>query len=164
MSIVIGKEKFTPQLFGEILPLAQKCWEESTIAKGASCAFYGEREFSIVPHVEEFYKLTGMGSMVVVTIRDAGRLVGYVEGFIYRSLHHKSIVGGIGDSIYIEPDYRAYAAIVIDKFETEMELLGASILGWPTTLDGHVYKLLKARGFVGDDIVMEKRLCASQLQ
>lgn len=160
MSCAIAKELFSAELFEEILPLAQKCWEESTIAKGQTCAFYGERDFSIVPHVEEFHKLTAMGSMVVVTLRDAGRLVGYVEGFIYRSLHHKSIVGAIGDSIYIEPDYRSYAAVVIERFEKEMESLGASILGWPTTLDGQVYQILKARGFVGDDIVMEKRLCA----
>ena len=36
------------------------------------------------------------------------------------------------------------------------------IIGWPTHVDGPMYALLKARGYVGDDIVMEKRLpCVS---
>lgn len=161
MTVTIDKQPFSRELFEEMLPLAQKCWQESTVAKGETCAFYGDRDFEIVPHVEEYQKLTRLGSMVVVTVRAAGLLVGYVEGFVYRSLHHKSIVGAIGDSIYIEPEYRSYAAVVIERFETEVQALGAAILGWPTTLNGQVYQILKARGFVGDDIVMEKRLCVS---
>jgi hypothetical protein len=33
------------------------------------------------------------------------------------------------------------------------------IIGWPVHLNGPVYDVLKAKGYVGDDIVMEKRLC-----
>ena len=46
-----------------------------------------------------------------------------------------------------------------ERFEKEMAARGSIIIGWPTHPDGPVYELLKARGYVADDIVMEKRLC-----
>lgn len=159
--IKIDREDFTPELFAEILPLAQKCWNESTIAKGETCAFYGEREFQIEPDTEVYQQLTDKGTLVIVTLRDEMQLKGYVVGFAYRGLHHRKILGGIGDSIYIEPEYRSYAAVVADRFENELKALGVQIIGWPVTPDGPVHQVLKARGYVGDDIVMEKRLiCA----
>lgn len=94
-----------------------------------------------------------------MTVRDEGKLVGYVVGFTYRSLHHKKILCGIGDSIYIDPDYRFYTISVCEKFERAMKELKAEIIGWPVHIDGPVYDILKTRGYVGDDIVMEKRLC-----
>lgn len=161
MTVSIEKEPFTEALFAQMLPLAQKCWQESTIAKGATCAFYGERDFEIVPDLDRFLQLHKDGAMVVITVRDDGAMVGYVEGFVYRSLHHRHIVGGIGDVMYIEPPYRTYAGVLVAKFEEEMTALGAAIIGWPTTPNGPVYQILQARGFVGDDVVMEKRLKCS---
>ena len=156
-SIVV--EDLSPELFAEVMPLAQKCWDESTTLKGENCAFYGEREFKIEPFYEMYEQLAKSGLLVVVTLRDEGVLVGYVIGFSYRTLHHKHIVAGIGDSIYIEPDFRAYTPFVAKVFENEMAKRGAQIIGWPTQENGPVYEFLKSMGYVGDDIVMEKRLC-----
>lgn len=163
MTVTIDKEKFTQDLFQELLPLAQKCWEESTLAKAEKCAFYGERDFQIEPDIEQYQRLNDMGSLVIVTLRN-GALKGYVSGFTYKALHHKGIVGAIGDTLYVEPEYRSYAGIVIDKFMDEMRERKVQIVGWPVTPEGYIHQLLKARGFVGDDVVMEKRLCVSQLQ
>lgn len=159
MSVTIEREPFTNELLAEILPLAQKCWKESTVIKGESCAFYGERDFEIVPFVEIYHELAAKESLVLIALRADGKLNGYVEGFTYRSLHHKKIIGAIGDSIYIEQLYRPYAAVLVDRFENELKKLGVNIIGWPTQLDGPIYEVLKAKGYVGDDIVMEKRLC-----
>lgn len=158
----IEKELFTAELYEEILPLAQKCWEESTINKAETCAYYGERDFKIEPDIPEYQRLAVLGSVVIVTLRDEGVLKGYVVGFLYRSWHHKRIFCGNGDSIYIEPAYRSYTAVVVDRFEKEFMKLGAGIIGWPTHVNGPVYEVLKARGYVGDDIVMEKRLQENQ--
>lgn len=157
--VKIAKEVFTAELAAEILPLGQKCWEESTKEKGERCAFYGEREFQIEPNTELYQKLSDIGQLVIVTLRDEG-LKGYVIGFTYQAMHHKKIRGGIGDSMYVEPDYRSYIAVMVELFEREMRELGVNIIGWPTQEGGAVYQVLKARGYVGDDIVMEKRLCA----
>lgn len=156
----IQLEPFTPELFAEILPLAQKCWEEQTQVKGADCAYYGERDFKVEPDLDTYARLALMGYTVIVTLRDEGALRGYIVGIIYRSWHHKNILCGNGDSIYVEPPHRAYTAVMAERFERELARLGAQIIGWPTHRNGPVYELLKARGYVGDDIVMEKRLCA----
>jgi hypothetical protein len=164
MTVAIDIEPFNDALLAEIMPLAQKCWNESTTVKGESCAFYGERDFDIEPCVELYQNLHDNGAMVIVTLRDDGVLRGYVEGFVYRSLHHGKVKGGIGDSVYIEPNYRVYAGVLTKRFEDEMQARGVGIIGWPTQLNGPVYGVLKAMGYTGDDIVMEKRLCASQQQ
>jgi hypothetical protein len=159
MTISISTEKFNAELAAEVLPLARKCWAESTEFKGESCAYYGDRDFLIEPDTAAYQKLADDGYLVLVTIRDEAELKGYVIGFVYTSLHHKGIPCGIGDSIYLEPGYRSHTWAVAKRFEAEMKALGAKILGWPVHLDGPVYGVLKAKGYVGDDIVMEKRLC-----
>src|SRR5271170_4943571 len=156
--ISIEKETFNTELAAEVLPLARKCWKESTDFKGESCAYFGDRDFLIEPDTEAYLKLQNEGSLVLVTLRDDKELKGYVIGFLYNALHHKKILCGIGDSIYIEPDYRTHTWAVAKRFETEIAALGAKILGWPVHLDGPVYDILKAKGYVGDDIVMERRL------
>lgn len=160
MNISIDKESFSETLSKEILPLGQKCWRESTEAKAQKCAFYGERDFQIEPDMEQYQKLSDAGALVILTVRDEGEIKGYVSGFTYRALHHKKITGAIGDTIYVEPEYRSYAGVLIDKFLDEMRERKVQIVGWPTTPEGYVYQLLKGRKFVGDDIVMELRLCA----
>lgn len=158
MTVTIDKEQFSEALYKEILPLGQKCWEESTKAKAETCAFYGERDFEISPDIEQYQKISDTGALVIVTLRDDRVLKGYVSGFTYKALHHSRILGAIGDTIYAEPEYRTYMSVLIDIFLSEMETRNVQIVGWPVTPDGPVYQLLKARGFVGDDIVMEKRL------
>ncbi len=156
--ITIEKEPFSLTLAAEILPLAQKCWQESTIVKQETCAYFGERDFAIEPNFAVYEQFAKQGSIVMVTVRDEITLKGYVVGFIHHSLHHKKILCGYGDSIYIEPDYRAYTAIVAEKFEQAMKNLNVDMIGWPTHIDGPIYQVLKTRGYVGDDIMMEKRI------
>jgi len=151
----VAVEAFNRALFDELLPLAQKCWKESTADKAEKCAFYGEREFEIEPDFEAYERLGD--SLVVVTLRNDA-LVGYLVGFSYQALHHKHILGGIADTMYVEPEFRSYAPVVAERFEKEMRDRGVGIIGWPTTENGPVHTLLKSMGYVGDDIVMEKRI------
>lgn len=159
MTVTIQQEKFSLDVFAEILPLAQACWDESTLFKKDTCAYYGDRDFAIEPDAAGYERLSNLGLVVLMTLRDEQALKGYVVGFIYQSLHHQKILCGIGDSIYIDPEYRSYTAIVAEKFEQAMKERKVEIIGWPVHIDGPVYQVLKNRGYVGDDIVMEKRLC-----
>lgn len=160
MTVTIQTESFNAVMFEELLPLIQKGWDECSGIKATSCAFHGERNFKIKPDFEVYKRLADAGSMVLVTLRDNGMLQGYIEGFLYRALHHIGVLCGMGDAIYIEPGYRSHVLKMIVKFEDEMRNLKAEIIGWPTHIEGPLYQVLKAHGFVGDDIVMEKRLCA----
>lgn len=160
MTVVIDRVPFSPEVGAEILPLAQRCWEESTVTKAETCAYYGDRDFAIEPDIEGYQRLSDQGVLVLVTLRKEQELKGYLIGFTYRSMHHKKILCGIGDSIYLLPEFRSYTAPMAEKFEQEMKTLGVEIIGWPVHVKGPVYKVLETRGYVGDDIVMEKRLCA----
>jgi hypothetical protein len=157
--ITIENEPFSPALYAEILPLAQACWNESTIVKNKTCAYYGEREFAVEPDLDLYERLASAGSMIVLALREDETLKGYVVGYTYRSPHHQKILCGHGDSIYIEPAYRSYAVVMAEKFESAMKALKVQAIGWPTHIDGPMYEVLKNLGYVGDDIVMEKRLC-----
>ena len=68
----INAEAFTPELAAEILPLAQKCWEESTEGKKETCAYYGERDFAVEPDTEAYLRLAEQGLLLVITLRDDG--------------------------------------------------------------------------------------------
>jgi hypothetical protein len=156
--ITIEREVFSRDTAAEILPLAQRSWEESTVFKKESCAYFGDRDITLDPDIDRYVALSEQGSVVLMALRDSGVLQGYIIGLVYRSLHHKPITGGIGDLTHIEPSYRSYTAVMIEKFEREMKALDVDVIGWPTHIDGPVYEVLKARGYVGDDIVMEKRI------
>jgi hypothetical protein len=159
--MIIEQEPFNLSVAAEILPLAQAGWDESTEIKGATCAYFGDRGLAIEPDMERYAELAEQGLVVLVTLREHTVLKGYVIGLTYRSLHHKRILCGIGDAIYVDPNYRAYTAVIADKFEAAMRARSVEIIGWPTHIEGPIYEVLKARGYVGDDIVMEKRLCVS---
>lgn len=156
--ITIEREQFSAEVAAEILPLAQKSWEESTVFKKESCAYFGDRDFSLEPDIERYLEISNQGALILIALRDDGVLKGYIVGLVYRSLHHKKIVGGMGDLIHIEPSYRSYTAVMVKKFEKVMKAHDVEIIGWPTHIDGPVYAVLKALKYVGDDIVMERRI------
>jgi len=155
---MIAREPFSRALFGELVPLAQRCWKEGTKDKGDACAYHGERDYDIEPDVEQYERLGP--ALIILTLRDDRRLVGYGVGFTHRGLHHKHITCAIADSLYIEPEHRAHFPELIGRFERELAQAGAQIIGWPVSPNGALYPLLLARGYVADDIVMEKRVCA----
>lgn len=161
MTIDVAKEQLNDELFAEIVPLARKCWDESTSIKGESCAYHGDRDFEIEPDSDQYQALANAGALTLITLRDEGKLIGYAIGILYRSLHHRKILCGFGDSMYIEPLYRFnYAALMAERFEAELAAAGADIIGWPAHKNSSLYGFLKSRGYVGDDVVMEKLLCA----
>lgn len=155
--MIIAQEILTETLIAEMLPLGQACFDESTLIKKDTCAYYGERSFAVEPDVERYKALCKSGRMVLLTLRKE-TLKGYLIGFTYQSLHHRKILCASVDSIYIQPEYRSYTAVLCEKFEQAMDDLYVEIIGWPTHIDGPVYQVLKARGYVGDDVIMEKRL------
>ena len=157
--IVVQKEVLTRELFEQLLPFAKKCWAESTAFKGDSCAYHGDRDFEIEPDIDQYLHLQEHQSLLLFTLREEARLFGYVVGILYRALHHKKILGCLTDTMYIEPSHRGYTSLLVGPFEREAAERGVGIIGWPAHIDGPVYRFLKAHGYVGDDLVLEKRLC-----
>ena len=155
----LNVEKLTAGLIEELRPLWQACWDECSEIKGKTCAFHGERGFVIEPDIERYATLADQGTLFVVTLRN-DELRGYAICLLYRSLHHHPVLCGNVDTFYVEKDCRSYAASVIGKIEEEFSTRGVSVMGWPTSPDGALFKVLQTLGYIPDDVVMEKRLCA----
>jgi GNAT superfamily N-acetyltransferase len=156
--VVIAVEPLSRELFDETLPLARKSWAENTIAKAETCAWYGERDFDVDPDFEQYKALAAVGALVVMTMRDAEVLVGYVTGTCWRGMHHRHFVVAQSDSFYVEPAFRGYAMRLVRAYEREMIKRGAVALNSLTHTNGPLYKLLLARGYVPDETMLEKRV------
>ena len=158
----IEREELSDSLFDEIVPLAQKCWNENTVIKADTCAYYGKREYEVEPDKDLYLGLDAKKALVILSIRNEGKLVGYAIGFTYNSPHHCKIPCGHADSIYVEPEYRSEAGIpLVIRLEKELRAMGAKAMGWPVSRNAPLYEVLVKMGYVGDDIIMEKVLCAS---
>ena len=159
--ISIQRESYSDGLAKELLPLAQKCWDEGTLAKGESCAFYGKRDVKIEPDYGFYKFIADSGRLILFTIRDSGALVGYAVILVYRSPHHQKLITANGDSIYVEPAYRVNSPVLIEKVLQEVSTTGAVTINWAVSKDGPMYELLSKYGFTADETIMEKLLCVS---
>lgn len=155
----IEEEILSKSLYEEILPLGRKCWAESTQIKGQNCSYYGDRDFEIEPDFETYEKISNADAMVLICVRDAGSLVGYAVAVLYKSWHHKSITCANVDSAYLEKEHRSYGPVLVDFLEKKLKSIGIQQIAWPTHIDGPLYKMLSAQGYVADDTIMEKRIC-----
>lgn len=158
MTTTIQKEAFSSELAKEILPLAQSCWQESTLNKGETCSYHGERDFQIEPNLEVYERFSAAECLVIFTIREEAILKGYVIVFIYRSWHQQNILCASVDSMYVQPSHRSFSPVMTERLEQDLKYFGVQIIGWVTHINGPVYEFLKSMGYVGDDMVMEKRL------
>lgn len=159
-SVTIQKESFSDTLCQEILPLAQKCWDEGTEIKGETCSYHEYRRgVQIDPDFASYQRLETARALALFTMRDTA-LVGYIVAYTYRSPHHKKLIVANADSIYVENPYRGHSPVMIGMLLEALKAMGAISVGWAVSKDSPMYELLCALGFVGDEVIMEKLLCA----
>jgi hypothetical protein len=155
----IAVEPFTLELATEITPLGQECWDECSEIKKDTCAYHGQRGLAIDPNNEMYLLLQSQGKLTAMTLRDeGGTLQGYTLLIVYNSLHLQKEVCGCVDTFYVRPSHRHSMMRLMSSLEEHFRLRNVSIIGWPVTLAGKLYEILKKRGYIGDDIVMELKL------
>ena len=158
--ITVQQEPYSEALATELLPLAQKCWDEGTALKGESCAYHEFRDVKIEPDLVTYTALADKGALIVFTIRDDLALVGYAVAMVYFSPHHRKILTANGDSIYVDPPYRVHSVVLLEKIIEAVRATGAKTMNWCVSANGPMYDLLCKYGFGADEVVMEKFLCA----
>lgn len=155
----ISIEPFTRELAAEIVPLGQESWDECSEIKKDTCAYHGQRGLAIDPDIDQFLFLANHQSLIAMTLRDErGVLRGYALVIIYRSLHLKTELCGNVDTFYVQPDHRRSMPRLMSAIEETLRERGVSIIGWPVTMTGKLYEILKRRGYIADDVVMELKL------
>lgn len=158
-SMKIAIEPFTNKLVAEILPLGQECWDECSEIKKDTCAYHGQRGLPIDPNIEQYLLLAANGALVTMTLRsDEGALRGYAMLILYHSLHLKNELCGSVDTFYVQVAHRQSMPRFMSRIEDEFKSRGVSIVGWPVTMAGKLYEILKRRGYIADDVVMELKL------
>ena len=146
---MIQVQHYTEEFAKELLPLLRKDWQESPSY---------EPDLEVDPNFDIYAKLDAAGALLCLTLRDATRLVGFLVYIVSPSTHHKSVMVGRGDVMYIEPGYRGHAKEMLWAAEQLLKAGGVRRLGWATHASSRLYKLLHATGFYDDEIVMEKKL------
>lgn len=155
----IAIERFTRELSDEIVPLGQQSWDECSEIKQDTCAYHGQRGLQIDPDIDQYLYLAEHQSLVAMTLRDdGGTLRGYALAILYRSLHLKTELCGNVDTFYVQPDYRKSMPRFMSAIEETFRERGVSIIGWPVTMTGKLFEILKRRGYIADDVVMELKL------
>ncbi len=155
----INVEPFTRELSDEIIPLGQQSWDECSEIKKDTCAYHGQRGLAIDPDIDQYLYLADHDSLVAMTLRDDdGVLHGYALMILYRSLHLKTELCGNVDTFYVQPEYRRSMPRFMSEIEKNLTDRGISIIGWPVTMSGSLYEILKRRGYIADDVVMELKL------
>lgn len=155
----IAIETFTRELATEIVPLGQQSWDECSEIKKDTCAYHGQRGLAIDPDIDQYLYLANHQSLIAFTLRDDEcGLHGYALAILYRSLHLKTELCGNVDTFFVQPDHRRSMPRLMSKIEDTLRERGVSIIGWPVTMTGGLFEILKRRGYIADDVVMELKL------
>lgn len=155
----IAIEPFTLELAAEITPLGQECWDECSEIKKDTCAYHGQRGLAIDPNNEQYLLMQTRDCLIALTLRDdAGSLHGYALTFLYYSMHLKNELCGNVDTFYVQPAYRQFMPRFMSAVEETFRSRGVSIVGWPVTMTGKLFEILKRRGYIADDVIMELKL------
>ena len=159
MNMTISIEPFTRELAAEIVPLGQQSWDECSEIKKDTCAYHGQRGLAIDPDIDQYLYLAENHSLIAMTMRDEDKILrGYALLILYKSLHLKTELCGNVDTFYIQPDFRRSMSRFISAVEETLRLRGISIIGWPVTMTGKMFEILKRRGYIADDVVMELKI------
>jgi hypothetical protein len=155
----IAIEPFTRALAQEIIPLGQQSWDECSEIKKDTCAYHGQRGLPIDPNIDQFLRMADNNCLISMTLRsEEGVLHGYALLILYYSLHLKNELCGNVDTFYVQPDHRRSMPSFMSQIEDALRARGVSIIGWPVTMTGKLYEILKRRGYIADDVVMELKL------
>lgn len=155
----IAIEPFTRELANEIVPLGQQSWDECSEIKKDTCAYHGQRGLAIDPDIDQYLYLAENHSLIAMTLRDDDKVLrGYALLILYKSLHLKTELCGNVDTFYVQPNSRRSMSRFISEIEETLRLRGISIIGWPVTMTGKMFEILKRRGYIADDVVMELKI------
>jgi GNAT superfamily N-acetyltransferase len=147
----IAQERYSERLWRELMPLAQRNWE-------ASPSF--ETEIPVDPDEQRYAVADQVGRCVCMVARSEGVIAGYAVFFVGTSTHHRTMLCGYGDSIYVEPEHQGsgLASRLLAKCEDRLREMGVKRIGWTVDVGSAIHELLNAAGYGDDEIVVEKVL------
>lgn len=128
------------QCVGEMSGLWDLHWQEIALDR---------QKVKLEPDVQTFEVLESLGQLVIVTVRDDGKLVGYHVSLVRPHLHYKSSLTAYVDMYFLHPDYRGgMAGYKMFKFvEGYLRSLGVERIYSGTKLHKDMGKLFERLGY-----------------
>lgn len=112
-------ERFT-DCIDEVQPLFREHWEELGLFKD---------KMPLDPHYGYYAECEANGSALFLTLRTAGKLIGYFGGIVGPSPHYKSTLTCKMDLIYLAPEHRGLGAgkMLLDAVKAELKRRGVKL-------------------------------------
>lgn len=85
------------QFLGDMANLCELHWDEIALDK---------HKVPLDPDIQTFQMLENAGQLVIVTVRDDGKLIGYHFSLVRPHLHYKTSMTAYVDMYFLHPDYR----------------------------------------------------------
>ncbi len=116
-------------------------------------------DLEIAPDFEKMAKLEAMGMFHVVTVRDSGKLVGYLLALVSTHLHYRNSPKMlIVDAYYVAPEFRNGAGVKLIRFtENLAHRLGAIKMYLSCKVHEDHSKLFISMGYRLSDHAFTKR-------
>lgn len=86
-----------PPFLEEVKPLLPLHWDELALNKD---------KVPLAPQYDEYLLRDSKGMVLVVTLRETGKLVGYFVGFVAPGLHYETCLTLQMDIFFVHPDHR----------------------------------------------------------
>lgn len=115
------KAEFIKDVLEELKPLLEDHWEE--------VAWYKDK-IKLNPDYEKYIMMQEANSLLFVTARDEGKLVGYNVNFLQYHPHYSDHIFAVNDIIFLHPDYRhgKVAKEMLEGTEELLKHLGVSVV------------------------------------
>jgi len=147
----MGIEKLSPELFSEASILTTAHWDE--------CACWKDK-IKLNVDEEKYLLMEARGGADCYTLRDNGKLVGYMIILSSTHLHYKDSIFSSVDVLFIHPDYRngLYAIRFMKYVEKAVKDKGASVMTYHIKTFHDYPAIFERLGFVGVETIYAKNL------
>lgn len=86
-----------PPFLDEVKPLLARHYDEISLHKG---------RFDLDPQYDEYLRRDALGMVLTITLREDGKLVGYIVSFVAPGLHYRDCLTLTMDIFYVAPEHR----------------------------------------------------------
>jgi GNAT superfamily N-acetyltransferase len=142
-------ETWDENLIEELKPLTERHYQEVALHKA---------HIPLKPDWTRYTKLADMNALLVIGVRDAGKLVGYSVFFISSMMHYMTTLSASNDVIYLAPEYRnGFAGVkLIKASEAALKERGITKVLWHVKFAKDFRKILYRMGYCDEDAVVGK--------
>ena len=119
--MIYFKQETLSEVREELEPLLPLHWEE--------VAMYQDK-IELSPDWDAYYAMEQNGNLIVFTLRDEEKLIGYNLFFLRTNPHYSDSLWAVNDIVYIEPSHRHDVTTpnFFDWCESQLRSMGAEVI------------------------------------